>query len=534
MRPEKRGTQQVPSLPSAADAALIVLTTIGFYAFLMHPFPLIYGGDTIARLVHPSRIMNGHQLPLLQALIYLVLRVHYGPASVFLLMALISGAACAGVYALVCVLTGDRRSSLLAAALYGTHPFLLYYSRVPYQEPLLIAAITWGFYFLFRPAYKWNRFGAALCLAIACLTRYEGWIAAVVAAGFDYRQSRDTDARTNRLVQISKSAVTFGWAPALWVLWNGDLSPAGSYVLDLAFSLARFYRSYFIAKSTVWWTDSAVVLMSAIGFAYCWLAPSLRGDRRFHALIILVALLLLVLPFSGHGIEPDATRIVTEREAFIPVTILVLYAGLGTNLVISAICRIRPSGTRSQALVSILLVGFMAGYSLDRGLNRVASANADPELKTDYEIARYLAGKNARALIFAAPLSPELMHNYLMNVEKWSGPKGRRKAEQLLKEAETTPIDYQRVLTYSWLGSERVISGDQLKGLDRNGIEEFLKAKEVDCVIVFSDFVPASTHESVIPSDALWSQEPELEIRNGARIARIYPVRLNANRHPNR
>jgi hypothetical protein len=242
-----------------------------------------------------------------------------------------------------------------------------------------------------------------------------------------------------------------------------------------------------------------------------------------------VIVFLSVLPLSGHGIQPDIARIVTEREAFIPVALLTLYAGLGANLVVRGIGGMGPSSAWLRWTISILLMAVLAGYSLNRGLHRVAAANADPELKTDYEIARYLAAKNARGLILAAPLPPELTENFLSNAEKWSGPKGRQKAAQLLSEAETTPLDYQRVLTYSWLGKQKVFSGEQLKGLDSRGIEAFLRDKAVDCLIIFSDFVPASEQENIALHYGLRQPAPGVEIRNGHKAARIYPVRLQLN-----
>ncbi len=524
MNPEPLGPSPRRHRWFGVDCTAIILVNVGLYLLLMLRYPIIYGGDTIARLVDPARIINGHQLPLLQVLLYLALRIHDGPLSVFLLMALVSGAAGAGMYALAGIFIGNRCASLTTAVLYSTHPFILYYSRVPYQEPLLVAGVTWGFYHLYRSYAPLDRVWASLCFGIACFTRYEGWIAALIAAAYDFWRGRNAERRKGVVTGACTSALLFGWAPAVWIFWNADLSPTGSYVLDLRFRWGRLYRPYFISKSVLWWTESSVVLAAAIGFFRSWLEPALRRDRRLHMLFTLIALFMIVLLFSGHGIEPDSTRIVTEREAFLPVTLLVLSAGLGVNWMLVYLGRTLPFGKWQYATASILLLSILAGFSLNRGLHRVAAANEDPDLKTDYQVAQFLASRHAGGLVLAAPFPPELTANYLANVERWSGVKGRMTAEKLLREAETTPIDYQRVLTYSWLGKQKVFSGEQLNGLNAAGIEQFIENKAISYLVVFSDFVPTAEHERMVLAAARRRQESGMEIRNGNKIARIYSL----------
>ena len=525
MQPENRNRR---AFCFAVDGLSIALMTIGLYVFLMQHYPIIYGGDTITRLVNPDRIMSGHQLPLLQALIYLSLQLHYSPTAIFLLMAFISAAACMGMYALALVLTNNRRAAWLVAILYIAHPFILYYSRVPYQEPLLLAGIAWGLYFLFRPLTGVNRLLASLFFAVACLSRYEGWIAAFAAAIFDIWRTREKKGKIG-FTSLCQSLFLFGWAPAIWIALNKDLSPAGTYVLDLTLQWGRLYRSYFIIKSTLWWTESAVVLIALIGFVYSWIDSRRRQDVRFRVLLGMLALLMVVLIFSGHGIEPNPTRLVTEREAFLPVSILVLYAGIGGDLLVKWIGQIYRQNLLVLRAIPLFILIVLAGYSLDSGFHRIDTANADPDLKTDYEVARYLSEKHSGGLVFAAPLPEGPMKDYLKSVERWSGPAGRIKAMQLLEQAETTPLDYQRVLVYSWMGKGRLISGDRLRGMDLRGIESFLRDQAIGFIIVFSDFTPAAEYEKYILNTYVASRAPEAEIHNSRKIGRIYAVRFQPN-----
>ena len=510
------------TLALVIERVLIVLGILVVYGLLMQRYPIIYGGDPVARLVNYPRILNGHQLPLLQVLLHFTMRWFYGPKAIFVLMALISAAACTGVHALTWVITQDRSSARLAAILYAAHPFILFYSRVPYQEPLAIAGIFWGFYFLFRPGSAPGLMLSSAAFGIACLSRYECWIAALVAAFYlVWRKWKEEG--TRRMMPVVLAPAAFGWVPAGWMAWNCGLSPAGSYVLDLELSWGRLYRPYFIAKSTLWWTGSAVVLLALMGFARFRADEKVRRSRQLHSLLATVALLLTALVFSGHGIEPDATHIVTEREAFIPVSVLILFAGAGASRFIEELREWCGRSLLLRSAVPALAIAVAAGYGLDRGIHRVAAAGE--ELKTDYEVAQFLSKRQARGLILAAPLPAEQMASYLHSVEKWSGSAGREKAQQLLKEMETAPLDYQRVLMYSWMGKDKLIPGQHLRGLDRRGIAEFLQENRIDYLILFSGFTPVAEHEKSVIAAYVAHCSPELEISNAGRSATIYPIR---------
>ena len=109
--------------------------------------------------------------------------------------------------------------------------------------------------------------------------------------------------------------------------------------------------------------------------------------------------------------------------------------------------------------------------------------------------------------------------------EKTGGPEGRKKAEHVLKAVETTPFDYQRVLAYSWLGKERIVSADLFRGIGPAGIEAFFRNRNVEYLVVFSDFTPVEEHERAIVSLYVEDRSAEQEIRNGDKAARIYRVR---------
>src|SRR4030095_11422062 len=107
-------------------------------------------------------------------------------------------------------------------------------------------------------------------------------------------------------------------------------SPGGTYVLDWGSEWARLYRPYFVVKSALWWTDSAVILMSLLGLALTWADARTPKQNQSHATLAFFTILFLgALIFSAHGIKPDPLRFVTEREAYVPIALLILYAGVG-------------------------------------------------------------------------------------------------------------------------------------------------------------------------------------------------------------
>ena len=125
--------------------------------------PIIFGGDTIMRLLHRDDLMMGHQLPMLQILISGVSKISSDPLLVRYLIALIGAAASLGFYWMIRDLFGDQWA-VAGAVFFMTNPFLLALSTVPYQEILMLGGLVFAFHFF----YTENWIAASLCLAIAC------------------------------------------------------------------------------------------------------------------------------------------------------------------------------------------------------------------------------------------------------------------------------------------------------------------------------------------------------------------------------
>jgi hypothetical protein len=505
------------------DCCILFALALGLHILVAQFYPVIYGGDTIIRLVNFPGILIAYQLPLFQVLVHAAMRWFYGPAAIWILMGIIAGFAATGLYALTRAITLSRSAGWVAGVLCLTHPFLLFYSMVPYQEPLLLAGIVWGFVYLFQPQSRKNLMLSSLFFGIACLTRYEGWIAAAVAALFHVWQASAREEKFSWRA-LAQSIALFGWVPLLWMFWHRGLSQPGSYVLEAGFEWARLYRPYFIVKTFLWWTQPAVVLMIVAGFAWSWIKVGMWDDRRLRILVFFMVLLLAALIFSAHGIQPDPVRFVTEREAYTLIGLLTVWAGIGGS---SMALRFHmfPGQKGWRRLIPVTALILIAAYGLNSGVERVAQANGAPDLRTDYEVARFLAVKQAPALVLAKPLPEDQVLDYLRRAEKAGGQQGRIRAQKLLSETETTPFDYQRVLVYSWMGKEKIVSGDRLQGLDRAGVEKFLQDRQIEYLVLFADFSPAREDERATLSLCVEGRSPVAEIKHGEKQARIYRVR---------
>jgi hypothetical protein len=113
---------------------------VAFCAFVLRlwlilQYPIIFGADSMVRLVHRDQILLAHNLLLLQLLIWTVSRFSGALIPVRILMALIGAAAAAGFYFLAEDFAGPR-AAVWAGLLFATHPFITPVSIVPYQEIL--------------------------------------------------------------------------------------------------------------------------------------------------------------------------------------------------------------------------------------------------------------------------------------------------------------------------------------------------------------------------------------------------------------
>src|SRR5262249_48701026 len=141
-------------------------TALALRLWLIFQFPIVFGGDSMLRLMHRDEVLLSYQLPLLQCFIWALSRFTTGALPVRLMMAVIGALAAVAFYYLAAELAGPR-AALAGAILFATNPYITPVSIVPYQEILLLATLFGAFYFFFRK--RWA--ASAVFLALACFTR---------------------------------------------------------------------------------------------------------------------------------------------------------------------------------------------------------------------------------------------------------------------------------------------------------------------------------------------------------------------------
>jgi len=125
---------------------------------------------------------------------------------------------------------GARVAAWIAVLVYAANPNLIYMQATAMGESLYLAFFLWAMVYF----SEWSRgerkpwVKCGLCVAAACLTRYDGWLlAATMAAVVILRTSlrRESGSRS-RHAEVTKAAVArfvllaFA-APALWLGYNG-------------------------------------------------------------------------------------------------------------------------------------------------------------------------------------------------------------------------------------------------------------------------------------------------------------------------
>jgi hypothetical protein len=137
-------------------------------------------------------------------------------------------------------LTGSTLAGVVAAALVGGNPNVLYMQSTPMTEMLLIASIAATVYHLMR----WCQTGAYQSLAAtavaalcASLTRYEGWVLVVaVLATVGYVSWR----RPGRARQVEADSVFYSFLAfagiAGWLVWNAAIFHSPLYFQNGAFA----------------------------------------------------------------------------------------------------------------------------------------------------------------------------------------------------------------------------------------------------------------------------------------------------------
>jgi hypothetical protein len=491
------------------NIALLFLLGLIVRLVFIHLHPAIYGGDSVMRMMNTDKILIAYQLPLLQLLLYLANCVSDNPLWVRYLMSLLGALAGVAFYLLSCTLWG-RWVGFASSLFFVFNPLLLVHSIVPYQEILMLLTLCLGLYYLFRSDPNQNLWRASLLLGLACLTRYEAWMVTAVAALF-YGFSRAPNSSIIPSGSLLRIGAYFGWAPLLWLVFQRGLSPEGTFVLEGVSESGRFYRVPYIMGMTLYHAGPLVLLLAVPGLFDFW-KRSLWRIRRVQMLLVTALLLVTGLIFSAHGVPPDPARYVTDREAHWPILWIFWVAGLGLSKIkewlqpAAELARSKEEPIRlrllKNAYLLVLLIALLWGlYETNR---RIVSLTSQPNLSVDFAVARYLERHlpaEAKALVFAKPLPPSAVQDYLDKAHSKSGTKGLEAARKLVATVSTGPFDYSRIVVNSHLGKNRILSANNLKNVSPKEVQRFLRRNQISLAVIFSDYSPQNSTESQLLED---------------------------------
>jgi hypothetical protein len=475
---------------------LVFAAGIAARAWLIARYPIIYGGDSVARLAQADRVMLGHWLPLLQVAIHALSLVSPSALLVQSFMAVVGAVAGDGFY----LLARDLVSAPLdTAMLFVASPFILVWSIVPYQEALMLAGLFFALHWAFT-----GRFGlASVALGVACLTRYEAWLLCPVL-GAVYLKTKGVSVGS-----VLTSAALFAWAPIGWFLYNRGLSPGGIVGFEWSLDPERLWRWVYLARAAAY-NSPLTGILAGFG-AWVFVRRQLYRDPRWRLVAAFAAMFLVAILFSDSGIGPDPVRQVVLREAHLPVAGAILLAGIGLGAL--------PWGRHVVTLASVAVGLWMA--------NRyVARAVADPHLALSYAVGAALrrdAHPTDTVIVLAHTISTE---PYLAHIEASRGEPAVAAALRGLEKLRSLPSEYSRVLVASGLGEARVRSYSTFllgRFARQFPSERPLHVARASWLVVWSDFTPANAAEACLAKGVTTAQPRETFTKDSVWV-RVYAV----------
>jgi phosphatidylglycerophosphate synthase len=388
-----------------AELLLILLLALSFRVVMIVSYPAIHGSDSVLRLARSDQLVIGHWLPLPQAVVGLTRALAPDPFWTRAAFAFL-GALAPVALAVVVAATAGGPAGRAAGVLLSLHPFVAYYSTVPYQEVVMLPLLLAGALALLRG----REAPASLSIGLACLCRYEAWIAAALAGAARWRKP-------------ARAVLLFGWAPLAWAAAWGGLAPPGSYILDLDPAAGRLRRLAFLLGKLREYAGDTVLVLAALGAVVAWRRRPVGWTWAASFLTLFFAALAAV----GHEFPPGS-GLVSERAAHLPAVAICALAGLALGAAWGSVSG-RGAGLARLALCG--LVAWMCVGWAHQGEGLLAAANRDPSLRLALAVARLANGQlsaTGRLAIAGPPVPEEAVRDYLRKVERSGGDMERARA----------------------------------------------------------------------------------------------------------
>lgn len=212
---------------AAWPGILLALAALVLRLVLILHYPLLYDSDAYGRWANRDHPFTFPWVPLFQVVIYLLTRVANSILALQVLSAFF-GATAVLTFWLLLRRAFDASVAYLGALLLVLNPLFVTFSVVPYQEGLFLTLAFLALWLGLAPGKMYWSWLIAL-VALAELTRYEGWLLALLLWLLFLWHHRQEGIHIWWFA--ARSALMLAWAPLLWIGVNRNISPVGTETL---------------------------------------------------------------------------------------------------------------------------------------------------------------------------------------------------------------------------------------------------------------------------------------------------------------
>jgi hypothetical protein len=304
----QRRFQIPPAMPGWSWEMLptlaLALIAAGLRLELLLRYPLLYDGDAYGRWLGRNQPFQSPWVPLFQLCIFALTRL---VDTIFAVQIL---AICFGVTAILAFWLLLYRAfgasiAYLGALALALHPLFILFTIAPYQEGLFLALACLAIWLALvhgEPRWPW----LALVVGLAALTRYEGWLLALLLWLFLLWRRKKAGALGWRFA--ARSALALGWSPLLWIAVQRDISPTGFQTLAPTLNPASLLSTL----NALWpaWSFQPGLIGSILALGgFAWLGWRARcGSELAGLLLAFLAGDLLIIAFL-HPFSPNNLRL---------------------------------------------------------------------------------------------------------------------------------------------------------------------------------------------------------------------------------
>jgi hypothetical protein len=319
----------------------------------------------------------------------------------------------------------------IAAGIYAANPNLIYMQTTAMGEALYLAFFIWAVVHFteFIGGDNKSLSKCAMCLAAACLTRYDGWFLATVtiATGvvFAIRSSGENRQEGRRTISVPRSAfikfvLISAIAPALWLAYNAAVyrnplefanGPYSARAIEKKTGTVNPAKGNLYAAASYFLKSAELNIAEPAWLSRLWLALAAAGIIA--ALLTLqsswpILLLWLPLPFYALSIAYGAVPIFippwwpfSQYNVRYGLELLPAFAVSLALLAHFALHRLDTKQTSPQqlkmvrpavlfAVLAIVVSGYSTVWAADPICHREAATNSRGRIRLEKQLAEWL------------------------------------------------------------------------------------------------------------------------------------------------